>query len=236
MKKQRCKQLKSIYFFTVLMLTISVLTFGVHASLGTFKVNSTVPIRVLANCSSVNITEVTNNNQTFTINKPMTFLGGQTFIYYFNNTTTLDTYTYSWNNPCVDCSQNNCGNDFYISNNGRPEASGGVVVLFVVIFLILVGATCYLALYSIGHLINKDFDIIDLSIDWGLFFVILALYFLENYYLSNPAIDTYLLWFLGIGGVVLLILPFIALIMSIVSGSFTKQGYKFRVPKQRHLG
>lgn len=120
-----------------------------------------------------------------------------------------------------------------ITGNGKPEPEGIIVVLFTIAFLILVGLSCYLALYTIGHLVNVDFDIIDLSLDLGLFFMILALYFLENYYLGNPAIGTYLLWFISAGGVMLVILPFIAFILSLTKGSFKQGGYKFRIPKRR---
>jgi hypothetical protein len=118
----------------ILLLTISVLMIGiVSASLGTFPVNYNVPIRVTANCSDVNITEVTNNNGTVILNTPMTYLGGQTFIYYFNKTSVADTYSYSWNNPCIDCSYNACGNSFIISAGNM----GFYIMLTIIILGIL---------------------------------------------------------------------------------------------------
>lgn len=216
----------------IIMFVITMIIPLVSSSLGTFKQNECVSIRVLANCSNVNLTEVSNNNETFIINQPMTNLGGQTFNYTFCNTSKIDTYTYSWNNYCVDCSNNDCGNSFDITKNGREQATGGVIVLFVIIFLILVLFTCYLSLYSIGHLLNKDFDLVDLSMDWGLFFVILAVFFLQDYYLGNEAITTYLLWFMSAGGILLILIPIIAFILSIASGSFKQGGYRFRIPKR----
>lgn len=111
----------------------------VSASLGTFTQNECVPIRVLANCSEVNITEVTNKAGTFDLNSPMSYLGGQTFNYSFCNTSIVGEYSYSWNNPCVDCSQDNCGNSFEVTASGNLIKSGesGTLIMSIVIMLII---------------------------------------------------------------------------------------------------
>jgi hypothetical protein len=133
----------------------------------------------------------------------------------------------------IDGKDTNSGYRIDITGNGKSEPDGVIIVLFIIVFLILVGLSCYLSLYTIGHLINADFDIIDLSFDLGLFFMILALYFLEDYYLGNEAIGEYLLWFISAGGIMLVLVPFIAFILSLVHGSFKQGGYKFRIPKRR---
>lgn len=122
---------------------------------------------------------------------------------------------------------------FEVTFNGKPEPDGVLTAFFVIFFLIIVGLTCYLVLYSIGHMVSADFDIIDLSLNWGLFFVLLAFYFLENYYLGNQAMDTYLLWLMSAGGILLILVPIIAFILSLVYGSFKQGGHTFRVPKRR---
>lgn len=114
----------------------------VSASLGTFKQNTCLSIRVLSNCSSINLTEVTNSNLTYKINQPMTKLGGQTFNYTFCNTTTIDSYSFSWNDPCLDCSQGGCGNTFDITATGQPLTISKAVtyiLIFIVSFLIFIG-------------------------------------------------------------------------------------------------
>lgn len=159
-----------------------------------------------------------NNHYNYTLNSSLNDKIGVLEIVYHCNVNGIDS---------------NSGYTIEITGNGKSEPDGIIVVLFIIAFLILVGLSCYLALYTIGHLINADFDIIDLSFDLGLFFMILALYFLENYYLGNPAIETYLLWFISAGGIMLVLVPFIAFILSLVKGSFKQGGYKFRVPKRR---
>jgi hypothetical protein len=110
-----------------------------------------------------------------------------------------------------------------VTTNGKTEPTGSIVVLFIIFFLILIGATCYLSLYSIGHLMSLDFDIKDLAIDWGVYFIIIALYYLQDYYLGNLVIGNYLLWFLSIGGILLIFIPIIAFIMSMIVGGLNKR-------------
>jgi len=121
----------------ILMLAIILVLPLINASLGTFKQNDCIMIRVLANCSAVNLTEVSNNNITYVINSPMTNLGGQTFNYSFCNTSLISTYSYSWDNPCVDCSENNCGNDFEITFTGEKVSLSNIIIVIVFLALII---------------------------------------------------------------------------------------------------
>jgi len=111
------------------------------ANLGTFKQDSCVSLRVLSNCSIVNITEVSNSNQTFIINQRMTKLG-QTFNYTFCNASKIDVYSFSWNDICIDCSQGGCGNSFEVSATGKNLTIAKAVtyiLIFVVGLLIFIG-------------------------------------------------------------------------------------------------
>jgi hypothetical protein len=143
--------MKPIYLILGVMILLS-LTF-VSADLGTFKVNSNISIRILANCSNINLTEVTNNNQTYIINKNMTNLGGQTFNYTFSNTSTLGIYTFSWNNPCVDCSQVSCGNSFTVTQTG-DTFSLGQIFMYLFFFIILLSIT----FFSVRLIKNNPFS------------------------------------------------------------------------------
>lgn len=114
----------------------------VNADLGTFKQFQPISIRVLSNCSSVNLVEVTNSNTTFNISSPMSKISGQTFFYTFTNTSQIDLYSYSWNDPCVDCSQGNCGNSFSITATGQVMSSAKATIylwIFIIALLIFIG-------------------------------------------------------------------------------------------------
>lgn len=123
--------------YLILLMLVLIIPMA-SASLGTFKQSECVPIRVLANCSNVDLIEVTSNNQTFIINSPMSNLGGQTFNYTFCNTNTLGQYTYSWNNPCIDCSQGECGNDFTVTPTGNTNTSSLWLFAVLLVFSIII--------------------------------------------------------------------------------------------------
>ena len=153
----------SIKFSIAFMLLVSIAIFYIHsvsADLGTYKLNSCVSIRVLANCSNINLTEVSNKNITYKINSPMTNLGGQTFNYSFCNTTLIDTYSFSWNNPCVDCSQGDCGNSFTITPTGYQVDTGKSIIIFASLgMLIIMSLIMFYFGYHINNLTIKIFTI-----------------------------------------------------------------------------
>jgi hypothetical protein len=130
---KRIKKLSIL--LTVLILITLVESFLVGAELNPIQQYKCADIRVLSNCSSVNLTEVTNVNTTYVINSAMTHLGGQTFNYSFCNTSLLGEYTYSWNDPCVDCSSSGCGNSFPVTATGQV-LTGAKVTVYLLIFII----------------------------------------------------------------------------------------------------
>lgn len=107
----------------------------VNASLGTFKPGDVVPIRVLSNCSSVNITEVNG----VLINKVMTNLGGQTWNYSYTliGDAKAGMYSYSWNPNCVDCGADECGNSFEVTPSGFTDTLGFYIVLLIILGLVI---------------------------------------------------------------------------------------------------
>ena len=133
--------MKHIHLFLMLLLMVALAIVQlplIKADLGTYKVNTCVNIRVLANCSSVNLTEVSNRNNTFIINKAMTNIGGQTFNYTFCNTSEVDTYTYSWNPSCYDCANGNCGNSFNITPSGFSNLTSFYFIILLLGFGIMI--------------------------------------------------------------------------------------------------
>lgn len=219
-----------LVLFSILAIFITALPLC-SASLGTFKQGDCVPIVTSLNATAVNISVLTGPapNATILLSNVIMTKSGFAFNYTFCDTSKLGTYTYAY---CD--SDGNCGysNDFEITGNGKKNASGGVIVLFVVIFLFLVGITAWLSIYTFGHLMTLDFDLLDLAFDWGLYFVIIALYILEQFYLGNTLIETYLIWFMMAGGFMLVIVPVIALVLSMTFGTLSKKKMSVRVPKR----
>ena len=170
----------------------------VNADLGTYKQNSCISIRVLNNCSSNNITEITNNNRTYIINQEMSKLGGQTFNYTFCNTSEIDTYTYSWYPNCYDCANGNCGNSFTVT----PSGFSNLTTFYFIILLLAFGIMIFgfwikdgwvvilgtLGLYLVGlFMILYGIDFIkDRYITYGLSLIVIAV---ASYISINSAIE-----------------------------------------------
>jgi len=127
----------------ILFLAIIFISFA-SANLGAVAQDQCMNIRVLANCTAVNLTEVNNKDTDFVINGEMSNTGGQTFNYTFCNTSTLGTYTYSWDNECVDCSVSSCGNSFEVTHDGnilnveRAILYLGLITILIFLFLLVV--------------------------------------------------------------------------------------------------
>ena len=133
--------MKKIYILISVMVLIGMIGM-VSADLGSTRQYNCFDIRVLSNCSNVNLTEVTNSNTTFIINQAMTKIGGQTFSYSFCNTSQIDSYSFSWNDPCIDCSNNGCGNSFSVTATGQVMTSAKATIylwIFVISLLIFIG-------------------------------------------------------------------------------------------------
>jgi hypothetical protein len=208
----------------VLMLGILLISFANATTLGTFKQNECINlIQTCANCTYVNISSVLYPNTTLIISdKEMTQLG--TYFYYnFCNTTELETYQVTGvGNP--DGINTVWNYDFTITPNGRETPSNGITLFFIIIFIITCAFVCFISLYSLGHFLTLDFDMVDLSIDIGLFIGLVAVYYTETYYLGSVAMDNWFLLLIKIGVVLLVLLPIFAFFLSITIGSINKQG------------
>lgn len=143
-------------------------------------------------------------------------MGGQIFNYSFCNTSKLGVYTYSWNNPCVDCSQGDCGNDFEVTFNGRTSPEGIVIVFFSIGFLIVIGVLAYLFIYNLGHFAQMDYDLGDLIKNVSAYFVLVGLYLLEIFYMGNKMINDIMVWIIGITGFTNVGIAFLAFIICLI--------------------
>ncbi len=127
-----------LLFFSILVAAMPLCS----ASLGTFKQGDMIKIRVLTNCSTApTLIEVSSPNNTYIIDTLMTSIGGQTYSSDFYNTSSIGTYSYSWNDACLDCSQGGCGNDFTVTVTGQTLTTGkaiSYIIIFVISFIIMV--------------------------------------------------------------------------------------------------
>lgn len=106
---------------------------------------------------------------------------------------------------------------FKVTGNGKEEPQGSVIVFFSIAFLIIVGVMIYLIILSFGHLLNKDMTIMDVAYNFGIYFVLFGVFLLEQFYVGNPDIEGILNILLIGTGFTHILIPIIALFLSIVS-------------------
>jgi len=181
-------------------------------SLGTFTLgqNATL-IQLCSSCTYNNITSVTDPSGAFLVINQIMTKSGTAFYYNLSggNLTKLGRYNV-----------NGVGNEgiwayyFYVTGNGYESPGSSVILGFSLILLLIFVGSVVVFIKGIGHIINADFNIMDLALSWGLYFALLALLVLENYYLGNPDVHSWLTLFVQIFAIPMVILPLIALLIS----------------------
>lgn len=116
--------------------------------------------------------------------------------------------------------------EYSITTTGRVSGGGSVTIFFTIIFLIMCIGMVYLVITSIGHAISLDFDLVDLSWNYGIFFAILGLFYLQESYLGDPLMGNILGWGVDIGILTQMVLPTIYFIMTLTIGSWLQKRVK----------
>jgi hypothetical protein len=203
---------------------------GVSAETYKINDNSDLKFRCTLNnaipspSTTFNITIVYPNGTTQFNNVQTTSIGQGLFNYTINFTTLGN---YKVHQFCYDGAYNYSSTEEYlVTGNGNPEPSGAVIVLFSIILIILFGFMTYVIIYSIGHSISLDFDIIDVAYNWGLFFAVVVVQLLQKQYLGNLAIDSLLDWMIYIGIFVMVFLPLVYFILTLTIGTWMSRRVK----------
>jgi len=105
---------------------------------------------------------------------------------------------------------------FYeITANGKQTPEGIVIVAFGIILILILAGSVVMIIKAMGHIINKDFDLMDLGKMWGMYFGLLGINQLAIIYLGNVDVNNWLDLFVKIYAFPMVIVPIIALILSI---------------------
>lgn len=203
---------------------------GVEETLGTFKQNSDVLLtQVCSNCGYVNISYITYPNNTliteFT-NVNMTQSGVHYYLPFSSNyTTEFGRYVIcGFGDP--DGVISTWCYDFYINGTGREEPSGSVLVLFIALFLILCYGLVHVFIYSIGHFVKKDFDIVDLGFNLGLYFAVIGFYIMQNQYLGQPIMESILLTLIIVGAITHVFASFVFFFITMVKAGMERRNFE----------
>jgi hypothetical protein len=222
------KKKRGIFLLTILSLVFLISsTSATIETLGYFKQNSDVSlIQTCSSCTFNNISSILYPNTTAIFSDIAMTKVGVTYSYVLNGN-----YTHDFGRYIV------CGfgdpsgvnatwcYDFFINATGRPEPSGAVLTFFIVSFLLILLFLVYLFVYSLGHAIQKNFDIVDLGFCMGIYFALLGLWFVHGQYIGNPLMESILSWLVYVGGVTHVFAPMVFFIISLFRASLEKSQY-----------
>jgi hypothetical protein len=240
-KHNQCNNImkKQVIFLLLLILIIPLVNSQVE-NLGYFKLNDCVKlIQICSNCTYNNITSVLYPNSTIALSQVSMSQSGTEYTYNcFSSTSLLGTYIVNGKGD-VNGVNRVWSYTFNVTGNGKENPAGAVVVLFILFFLGFLGILAYMFIYSIGHFLTLDFDVMDLAYNMGLYFVIFGTYMLAKFYLGNPDVESFLLLMIKVGALTHFFIPFLAFMVSIVAGSMKKKklslGYAPKNPLGRRL-
>lgn len=164
-------------FFSVLVIANASQT-----ELGTYTQNECVTlIQLCGDCTFNNITSVIYPNATVEILDSAMTQRGVEFNYSF--CTTNDTGKYLVNGVGDLGGVNTVwAYDFYVTENGREEPDGYVIVMFALFFVIIFSWLIITMFNNLGHFAHIDLDIIDIAYSISGYCALLALYYFCGIY------------------------------------------------------
>lgn len=168
-------------------------------------------------CDSCNISSVNAPNSVALLsNVQMTKYNNQ-FNYSLDGSNTNTLGTYVVNGYCFAGSQvTPFSFDFMITGNGNAPGGTGVIVFFSIGFLIVLAMMVYLCIYSLGHFVKLDMDLMDVAYSFGAYFALWGLYLLEQTYLGNSSIESILLLAIQVGALTTIFVPLVAFLVSFI--------------------
>lgn len=186
--------MKKLTFIFLVLFLLPFISSQSLQTLGIFKNNQDVTLlQTCSNCSYNNISNVYYPNSTTIIEDVVMIKTGNSYHYVLSGNYLQNFGRYivcGYGDP--DGIKTVWCYDFFINSTGREEPSGAILTFFIISFIAILFLFVLLFVYSMGHAIKKDFDIVDLGIDFGIYFALVGLYILQQEYIGNLLIDNIL--------------------------------------------
>lgn len=138
----------------------------------------------------------------------------------FNQLVTGGNQTLGQHSYIIYCNNTNLQNhivkgSYQVTVSGNPDAGDNFKLGFSVLIIVLTGSIVVILIRSIGHMIDLDYDLMDLGTTWGMYLGLFAAYIIAREYISTNIINEMLLLYIQILAVPMIIVPMVALIFSI---------------------
>jgi len=218
---------KRNFYLIAFIFLLFVWSASAQQTLGYFKLNSDVLLtQVCNNCTYNNISYVTYPNLTSIISEHNMTKNGVKYSYLLDgaNITEYGEYTVCGYGDIDGTLTTWCYN-FFVNGTGRIEPSGSVLTFFIIAFLLICGFLTYIFIYSLGHAIKKDFDMIDLAFNWGIYFALFAFFVLQTQYLGSPIMSNILDWLIYVGAFTHVFASTVFLFISMMRASMEKKNF-----------
>lgn len=210
--------MKKVFLF--LLVGMFILSFASAVEDTVYTLNEDMEINNFCpagNCSYMNLTSLEYPNGTINYFNEGMINHNQLFTYSFTPDQVGKYYF-------ITCDNNNCeNNNFLVTPNGQPSPEGIVVVMFSVLLLFVLSYSVVMIVKAVGHMIDKDFDLMDVAVMWGMFFGLLGLNQLAIIYLGNVDVNNWLDLFVNIYAFPMVIVPVIAFFLSLFNVSKEKK-------------
>jgi len=104
---------------------------------------------------------------------------------------------------------------FEATANGEAPADSLIVVAFCLVLLLILSSSLVMIIKAVGHIIDKNFDLMDMGIMWGAYFCLLGINQLAIIYLGNVDVNNWLDLFVSLYAFPMVVVPIIAFLLSL---------------------
>jgi hypothetical protein len=113
--------------------------------------------------------------------------------------------------------------DNYYTNAGYIQDDGIIITLFIILFIIIISSLVYVFIDMLAHVFSLDYDALDVAKAIGLYFAVLSINIMNDYYLGNSLIREWLQWLIYIGVFTHVVIPMLNFILMLIVGQFIKK-------------
>lgn len=160
-------------------------------------------------------------------------------IYIENLTTTEHTWDFTGNisggnfsstglySYIVQCNNSNYGgfvsSAIQVTYTGNPPPTDFIKVLFILLFVVILGIFLFSILLLVQHLEKMDFDLVNITTMFGIYFISFSLKYFNLEYMGSAIIDRFADLFIRIGALTHIILPLLVFIICFIKRRMDKK-------------
>jgi len=203
-------------FYLIFLLLIFVPIISSQETLGIFEKDNCIQLKQsCADCTYINFTRVSYPDSSLALENVEAEKIGSVFNYTFCNTSKLGTYVVEGIGD-VEATETVFAYDFRVTLNGKEPAEGITVVVYTLIFILFIAFGITYFIISLGHTIQLEMDLIDLTVMISTYLAMWVFYYFSFEYLGNQFINEIMGLSISVGAITHVFLPFVAFMISFI--------------------